>query len=102
MCIEFETFLYYNCVFDVFCLQLKQALPAEFEAKLNKIHEMIPQEAQMVHASVYLKMLGNELGYISLEDIKGLIPRLNFTVANIKTVAKKVLKKRLNLVLVNL
>ncbi|XP_038049527.1 uncharacterized protein LOC119723087 [Patiria miniata] len=68
---------------------LRQALPAEFEDKLNRIHNMIPQEPQMPHASVYIKMLGNELGYVSLEDIKSIIPKLNFSVENIKTVAKK-------------
>jgi hypothetical protein len=67
---------------------LRQALPAEFEDKMNRIHSMIPQGPSMPHASIYIKMLGNELGYVSLEDIKSIIPKLNFSVENIKTVAK--------------
>ncbi|XP_022101695.1 uncharacterized protein LOC110985170 [Acanthaster planci] len=67
---------------------LRQALPVEFEDKLNRIHSMIPQGSNMPHASIYIKMLGNELGYVSLDNIKSIIPKLNFSIENIKTVAK--------------
>jgi len=68
---------------------LRQALPAEYETKLNQIHGMIPREPTSPQGSVYVKILGNELGYVSLEDVKSIIPRLDFNLENMQTAAKK-------------
>ena len=47
------------------------------EEELADMHDVVNKEQKERLASIYLKVLGNELGFLTMDDIKSLIPTIN-------------------------
>ncbi|KAJ8040656.1 hypothetical protein HOLleu_15014 [Holothuria leucospilota] len=52
-------------------------LPGDLEENLANIHDVVNKEQKERLASIYLRVLGNELGFLTTDDIKSLIPTIN-------------------------
>lgn len=58
----------------MFVLQPENGLDNDIQENLANMHDVINKEQKERIASIYLRILGNELGYVTLDDIKSLIP----------------------------
>lgn len=61
-------------IFPFVYLQPENGLDNDIQENLANMHDVINKEQKERIASIYLRILGNELGYVTLDDIKSLIP----------------------------
>lgn len=58
-------------------MQVEVEMDSNVKANLDEMHETINKQQKERIATMYLRILGNELGYLSLDDLKSLIPVLD-------------------------
>lgn len=70
--------------------QLTNLLPGSIHENIQTIHETVNKMPLSPAANMYLRLLGHEVGFVTLDDVVRMVPKVNLTKDGLMQMAMKV------------